>query len=106
VLTSRLWSAASKASRRHEAGLCPARAVAVQRREAEKEGFEPSKEDDFPLNALAGRRLQPLGHFSAARPGYPAAQLVVYSRDQVFAVDDLDLDPAQTHVVARVARIH
>jgi hypothetical protein len=29
----------------------------------EKEGFEPSKEV-APLNALAGRCLQPLGHFS------------------------------------------
>jgi hypothetical protein len=33
--------------------------------EAEKEGFEPSRQGFSPPNALAGRRLQPLGHFSA-----------------------------------------
>jgi hypothetical protein len=33
-------------------------------REAEKEGFEPSRQGFSPPNALAGRRLQPLGHFS------------------------------------------
>jgi hypothetical protein len=33
-------------------------------REAEKEGFEPSRQGCTPPNALAGRRLQPLGHFS------------------------------------------
>src|SRR3989440_11693214 len=32
--------------------------------EAEKEGFEPSRQGFSPPNALAGRRLQPLGHFS------------------------------------------
>ena len=30
----------------------------------EKEGFEPSRQGFSPPNALAGRRLQPLGHFS------------------------------------------
>ena len=31
----------------------------------EKEGFEPSMQGLTPHNALAGRRLQPLGHFSS-----------------------------------------
>jgi hypothetical protein len=35
-----------------------------QKSEAEKEGFEPSRQGFSPPNALAGRRLQPLGHFS------------------------------------------
>ncbi|EDP76129.1 hypothetical protein HG1285_18204 [Hydrogenivirga sp. 128-5-R1-1] len=30
---------------------------------AEREGFEPSERED-PPNALAGRRLRPLGHLS------------------------------------------
>src|ERR687888_2600307 len=34
------------------------------KRKAEKEGFEPSRQGFSPPNALAGRRLQPLGHFS------------------------------------------
>src|SRR5690348_11523669 len=38
-----------------------------RRNEAEKEGFEPSRQGFSPPNALAGRRLQPLGHFSASR---------------------------------------
>ena len=38
------------------------------RNEAEKEGFEPSRQGFSPPNALAGRRLQPLGHFSATGP--------------------------------------
>src|ERR671934_1005794 len=46
------------------------------RNEAEKEGFEPSRQGFSPPNALAGRRLQPLGHFSGpaqdtARSGRP-----------------------------------
>ena len=32
----------------------------------EKEGFEPSRQTFIHPNALAGRRLQPLGHFSGA----------------------------------------
>src|SRR5438105_8698962 len=47
-----------------------------QNSEAEKEGFEPSRQGFSPPNALAGRRLQPLGHFSLSRGGYrtpPAA---------------------------------
>src|SRR5690242_4387933 len=39
------------------------------RNEAEKEGFEPSRQGFSPPNALAGRRLQPLGHFSASSTG-------------------------------------
>src|SRR2546421_12047154 len=38
--------------------------------EAEKEGFEPSRQGFSPPNALAGRRLQPLGHFSERATGY------------------------------------
>src|SRR5207302_5308778 len=38
--------------------------------EAEKEGFEPSRQGFSPPNALAGRRLQPLGHFSGRATGY------------------------------------
>ena len=37
---------------------------------AEKEGFEPSRQGIPPPNALAGRRLQPLGHFSERETGY------------------------------------
>jgi hypothetical protein len=37
--------------------------------EAEKEGFEPSRQGFSPPNALAGRRLQPLGHFSGSSAG-------------------------------------
>src|SRR5207248_5320097 len=36
---------------------------------AEKEGFEPSRQGFSPPNALAGRRLQPLGHFSGGAKG-------------------------------------
>ena len=47
--------------------VSPVRASVARRsraRKAEKEGFEPSRQGFSPPNALAGRRLQPLGHFS------------------------------------------
>src|SRR6266516_3141565 len=44
-------------------------------REAEKEGFEPSRQGFSPPNALAGRRLQPLGHFSGPAQDSRATRL-------------------------------
>src|SRR4051812_36660636 len=43
--------------------------MAAANGEAEKEGFEPSRQGLTPPNALAGRRLQPLGHFSGRAKG-------------------------------------
>ena len=52
--------------------VSPVKASAARRsraRKAEKEGFEPSRQGCTPPNALAGRRLQPLGHFSEGAKG-------------------------------------
>src|SRR3954469_5211260 len=60
-----LSAGAGPAARAAPEGGSAARRGRGQGSEAEKEGFEPSRQGFSPPNALAGRRLQPLGHFSA-----------------------------------------
>src|SRR5438552_4408383 len=67
---AKLRAAKAQRRRRGQYGGNMVSPVRVSRRrsrrepQAEKEGFEPSRQGFSPPNALAGRRLQPLGHFS------------------------------------------
>src|SRR5438874_7588596 len=63
-------SAGSRSRSSNARGSSPASTTEGRAGPTEKEGFEPSRQGFSPPNALAGRRLQPLGHFSQSRGGY------------------------------------
>ncbi len=69
-------------AQRRERHRRPARPAVGAATRTEKEGFEPSRQGFSPPNALAGRRLQPLGHFSG-----PAQDSRRFSIDPQVSVD-------------------